>query len=116
MVFAKVEGRAPSSAGMCMVPSSGLLPHAGQTEKLLLKEGLFEQVLNWVFCTVQIQPRDVGQACRIGGVNPADINSLLIHLEVQRRLHSLRAPAPLSARQRRVAHMASPALPATAAR
>ena len=64
----------------------------------------------------QIQPRDVGQACRIGGVNPADIDSLLIHLEVQRRLHSLKAPAALSARQRREAQMASAAVPATAAR
>ena len=64
----------------------------------------------------QIQPRDLGQASRIGGVNPADIDSLLIHIEVQRRLHSMKAPAALSARQRREAQMASAALPATAAR
>lgn len=52
----------------------------------------------------QVQPRDIGQAARIGGVNPADIDNLLIHLEVQRRQGS--AP-PLSARQRREAQAAA---------
>lgn len=32
-----------------------------------------------------IQPESVGQASRISGVSPADINVLLIHLETQRR-------------------------------
>jgi tRNA uridine 5-carboxymethylaminomethyl modification enzyme len=27
----------------------------------------------------------VGQAARIGGVNPADVNALLVYLEVQAR-------------------------------
>ncbi|MGF1576411.1 MAG: hypothetical protein ACFCU9_10815, partial [Cyanophyceae cyanobacterium] len=31
-----------------------------------------------------IRPLTLGQAARIGGVNPADINALLVYLEVQR--------------------------------
>ncbi len=34
----------------------------------------------------KIKPLTLGQAARIGGVNPADINALLVHLEVQARL------------------------------
>jgi tRNA uridine 5-carboxymethylaminomethyl modification enzyme len=33
----------------------------------------------------RIKPLTVGQASRIGGVNPADINALLVHLELQAR-------------------------------
>ena len=33
----------------------------------------------------QIKPLTVGQAMRIGGVNPADINALLIYLEMRDR-------------------------------
>ncbi len=33
----------------------------------------------------KVKPLTVGQAARIGGVNPADINALLLHLELQSR-------------------------------
>jgi tRNA uridine 5-carboxymethylaminomethyl modification enzyme len=33
----------------------------------------------------QVRPLTVGQAARIGGVNPADVNALLVYLEVQAR-------------------------------
>jgi hypothetical protein len=58
-------------------------------------------------CGMQVQPRDVGQARRIGGVNPADIDSLLIYLEVQRKQqHGVNRAPTLSSRQRREAQMA----------
>lgn len=40
------------------------------------------------FRFVQVQPMNIGQASRTGGVNPADITALLIHLEIQRRQQS----------------------------
>ena len=33
----------------------------------------------------KVQPLTIGQASRIGGVNPADINALLVYLDVQYR-------------------------------
>jgi tRNA uridine 5-carboxymethylaminomethyl modification enzyme len=33
----------------------------------------------------KMRPADIGQASRMGGVNPADISALLVHLEVRRR-------------------------------
>ena len=35
----------------------------------------------------KIKPLSVGQASRISGVNPADINVLLIYLEQQKRMN-----------------------------
>jgi tRNA uridine 5-carboxymethylaminomethyl modification enzyme len=37
----------------------------------------------------QVRPLTVGQATRIGGVNPADINALLVYLEQQQRTSDL---------------------------
>lgn len=34
----------------------------------------------------KIRPMTIGQASRIGGVNPADVNALLVYLEIQHRL------------------------------
>lgn len=36
----------------------------------------------------QVKPLTVGQATRIGGVNPADVNALLVYLEIQARQQS----------------------------
>jgi len=36
----------------------------------------------------QVKPLTVGQASRIGGVNPADVNALLVYLELQSRRHA----------------------------
>jgi len=49
-----------------------------------------------LLCSVpaQVQPRSIGQASHIGGVNPADISALLVHLEVQKRRSDAAAAGP----------------------
>lgn len=45
----------------------------------------------------KFRPTDIGQASRIGGVNPADISALLLHLEVQKRRAAAAAAADAAA-------------------
>lgn len=48
-------------------------------------------------------PVDIGQASRIGGVNPSDISNLLVHLEVARRKRDGQRPPPMTEKARRKA-------------
>lgn len=43
----------------------------------------------------QVQPLTIGQASRIGGVNPADINALLVYLEVRSRQSAHRSESQI---------------------
>ena len=43
-----------------------------------------------------VRPMTVGQASRIGGVNPADINALLVYLEIQARRQTLKQEAAIA--------------------
>ena len=51
--------------------------------------------------SLQIRPLNIGQATRMGGVSPADITALLIHLELLRRNAKKSNPPSYGDRQRR---------------
>ncbi|MBE9139012.1 tRNA uridine-5-carboxymethylaminomethyl(34) synthesis enzyme MnmG [Nodosilinea sp. LEGE 07088] len=44
----------------------------------------------------QIKPLTIGQASRIGGVNPADVNALLVYLELRSRREPTQPPSPIT--------------------
>ena len=44
----------------------------------------------------QVRPRSLGQAARIPGLRPGDIQVLYIHLEQRRRVNGLRESAAVS--------------------
>lgn len=52
--------------------------------------------------SLQVKPANVGQASRIGGVNPVDINNLLIYLEMHKQRFGSSRPA-VSEKERRKA-------------
>jgi tRNA uridine 5-carboxymethylaminomethyl modification enzyme len=48
----------------------------------------------------KVRPKDIGQTSRTGGVNPADLSALLVHLEIQRRKAEGKGDAAAGGKQR----------------
>lgn len=73
----------PSRA--CPVPAAAACLHACLLHLCALLPYTPHAPLVCALFLPRIRPRDIGQASRIGGVNPADISNLLVHLETRRR-------------------------------
>ena len=81
-------------AGFIIRQEKQVQSHSSKTNRKI-PEGIDYQSLSNISMEAReklakIQPKDIGQASRIGGVNPADISALLVYLEVARR----KEPAP----------------------
>lgn len=58
---------------------------------------------NTIDVDLQVRPANVGQASRIGGVNPVDITNLLVYLEVNRQKYGEHSKPNISEKERRKA-------------
>lgn len=58
---------------------------------------------NTIDVDLQVRPANVGQASRIGGVNPVDITNLLVYLEVNRQKYGGDSKPNISEKERRKA-------------
>lgn len=80
-----------------------LLYRSKKPYKGFLRWGLIcDDMLSCFESELQVRPANVGQASRIGGVNPVDITNLLVYLEVNRQKFGGNKPL-VSERERRKA-------------
>jgi len=51
-----------------------------------------------LLAAAQFQPTTIGQASRMGGVSPADVTSLILHLELDKRQRAAASRASVARR------------------